>query len=60
MISAFIVIVSVLLTVGFGIAWLALPRLRRKIEDPKFAFQDQLQAYNQQVEHMGDGANESD
>ena len=60
MISAFIVITSVLLAVGFGIAWIAMPRLRQKIEDPKFAFQEQLQAYNQQVEKTEDGANEPD
>ena len=60
MISAFIVITSVLLAAGFGIAWVAIPRLRSKIEDPKYAFQDQLQAYNQQVRNTGDGANEPD
>ena len=60
MISAFIVITSILLTVVFGIAWIAMPGLRKKIEAPKYAFQDQLQAYNRQVRNTGDGANEPD
>ena len=60
MISAFIVIASVLLTVVFAIAWIALPRLRRRIEDPKYAFQDQLKAYNRQVRKSGNGSNEPD
>jgi hypothetical protein len=60
MIPAFIVITSLVLTVGFGLAWLAMPRLRRKIEDPKYAFHDQLQAYNRQVRDTRDCADEFD
>ena len=60
MISAFIVIASILLTAIFAIAWIAFPRLRRTIEDPKYAFQDQLRAYNQQVRNTGSGVDESD
>lgn len=60
MISAFIVITSVLLTVAFGLAWLVLPHLRRKIEDPKFTFQQQLQTYNQQINETGSSADEPD
>jgi hypothetical protein len=50
MISAFIVISSILLAAAFTIAWLTRPNLRRRIEAPKYAFQRQLDAYNHQVQ----------
>ena len=50
MISGFIVISSVVLAAIFGIAWLTRPGLRKRIEDPKYAFQAQLQAYNPPVD----------
>lgn len=47
MITAFIVIASVVLAAVFTIAWLSSPVLRRHIEYPKHTFQDQVQRYNQ-------------
>ena len=57
MISSFIVIASVTLAAGFAIAWLLRPGLRRRIEDPKFDFQRQLQAYNQRVQESHPDSN---
>ena len=48
MITAIIVISSVVLAVVFTIAWLTNPALRRQIEHPKHCFQDQVHQYNQQ------------
>ena len=48
MITAFIVISSVVLGLIFTIAWLLRPGLRRQIESPKHHFQEQIRAYNQQ------------
>ncbi len=48
MITAFIVISSVILGLIFTLAWLLRPELRRQIESPKHNFQEQIRAYNQQ------------
>jgi hypothetical protein len=48
MITAFIVISSVILGGIFTLAWLLRPELRRQIESPKHNFQEQIRAYNQQ------------
>jgi hypothetical protein len=48
MITAFIVISSVILALAFTIAWLLRPELRRQIESPKHNFQEQIRSYNKQ------------
>ena len=47
MITNFIIASSVILALAFVIAWVVSPELRRRIESPKHAFQDQLERYNQ-------------
>lgn len=54
MITAIIVISSVVLAGVFTIAWLTSPGLRRHIEYPKHCFQDQVQRYNQQCHDAHD------
>jgi len=46
MITAIIVIATVVLAAAFTIAWLANPGLRRQIEHPKYCFQDQVKQYD--------------
>lgn len=46
MISNFIVVSSLLLALLFTVAWLARPDLRRRIEEPKHLFQEQVERYN--------------
>lgn len=46
MITNFIIASSVILALAFVIAWIVSPELRRRIESPKHAFQDQLERYN--------------
>jgi hypothetical protein len=48
MITNFIVISSLVLALGFTIAWLARADLRRRIEGPKHFFQQRLQQYDRQ------------
>lgn len=48
MITAIIVISSVVLAAIFTIAWLTNPGLRRQIEHPKHCFQAQVNQYNEQ------------
>ncbi len=60
MITAIIVISSVVLAAIFTIAWLTNPRLRRQIEHPKHCFQDQVRNYNQQCHHTPDMKRYSD
>jgi hypothetical protein len=59
MIAEFIVITSVLLAALFGIAWLLLPSFRRRIEAPKYDFQQHLQAYNRQIDFSRHNRNEA-
>jgi hypothetical protein len=51
MIATFIVLSSLLLAALFTAAWLFKPDFRRRIEDPKFAFQQQLERYNQEYQN---------
>ena len=60
MITAIIVISSVVLAAVFTIAWLANPGLRRQIEHPKHCFQDQVQNYDQQCRDVSDMKRYSD
>jgi hypothetical protein len=49
MIAAIIVIVSIVFAAAFTLAYLVKPNLRKQIEQPKYFFHDQVQAYNRQV-----------
>lgn len=60
MITAIIVISSVLLAAVFTLAWLTNPALRRQIEHPKHSFQDQVQQYNRQCHDVGEMKGNSD
>lgn len=46
MISATIVIASVVLALAYACAWFLNPRFRQQVEQPKHWFQDQLQKYD--------------
>lgn len=46
--SAIVVWLSLVLGVGFALAYFLIPRLRREIESPKYVFQKQLQQYHTQ------------
>jgi hypothetical protein len=46
MISDVIVVLTVLFALGWLLAYWFVPSLRRKIEQPKFAFQEQLKHFD--------------
>jgi len=48
MISAIVIIASIVLAAAFSIAWLLLPGFRRAVERPKHSFQDQVTMYDRQ------------
>jgi hypothetical protein len=50
MISAIVIISSVVLAVAFMLAWLLRPSLREEIERPKHWFQDQVHRYDQRCQ----------
>ena len=49
MITAFIVISSLLLAGAFAFAWATRPELRRRIERPKHLFAAQVQQYDKDL-----------
>jgi len=46
MISAIVIVSSIVLATAFSLAWLLRPDLREEIERPKHSFQDQLRRYD--------------
>jgi len=46
MIATFIVVTALLLAVLFVAAWLFRPEFRRRVEDPKYSFQRQVERYD--------------
>jgi hypothetical protein len=46
MIATFIVVSSLVLAALFFAAWLFKPDFRRRVEDPKYSFQEQVERYN--------------
>jgi hypothetical protein len=52
MITAIIVIATVVFAAIFTIAWLANPGLRRQIEHPKHCFQDQVKQYDRRYDRQ--------
>ncbi len=64
MIASFIVISSIVLALVFTIAWFTQPGLRRKLEDPKYFFQQQVKKhnkwYNESRNDMTGGSDDDD
>ena len=60
MITAIIVIATVVLAAVFTIAWLANPGLRRQIEHPKHCFQDQVRQYDRTYDQQRHDAREDE
>ena len=50
MISATIVIASVVLALAYACVWCLSPRFRQQIEQPKHWFQDQLEKYDRECQ----------
>jgi hypothetical protein len=50
MISATIIIASVVLALVYACVWLINPRFRQEIEQPKHWFQDQLEQYDRECQ----------
>lgn len=48
MIADVIVVLSVLLSVAFAVAWWVFPELRAWLERPKYRFQEHLQRYDRE------------
>ena len=48
MISATIIIASVVLALAYGCLWCINPRFRQQVEQPKYWFQDALQKYDRE------------
>jgi hypothetical protein len=48
MIADLIVVLSVLLSLAFVVAWLVFPNLRAWLERPKYGFQEHLQRYDRE------------
>jgi len=47
-IATFIVVSSLVLAALFFAAWLFKPGFRRRVEDPKYSFQEQVERYNRE------------
>jgi uncharacterized membrane protein YciS (DUF1049 family) len=47
--SSIVVWLSVVFGVGFTLAYVLIPRLKREVEAPKYIFQKQLQRYDSQA-----------
>ena len=54
MIANLIVVLSLLLSLAFVAAWLALPNLRAWLERPKYRFQEHLQRYDRERSNEAD------
>ncbi len=54
MTAGIIVLLSLLLAGLFTLAYLLRPDIREQIEKPKFLFQNQIEQYNSQTEHMNE------
>jgi len=58
MISDVIVALTVLFALGWLLAYWFVPSLRRKIEQPKYAFQEQLKHFD--ASNQGDSASQKE
>ena len=50
MISATIIVLSVVFALAYAMVWCVNPRFRRQIEQPKHWFQDQLEKYDRECQ----------
>jgi hypothetical protein len=48
MITATIILASLVLAAAYTLAWFCLPRVRRQIEQPKHWFQEQVESYDRE------------
>lgn len=60
MISATIIIASVVLALAYACVWCMNPRFRQQIEQPKHWFQDQLEKYDRQCQQASPTEQEPD
>jgi hypothetical protein len=60
MISATIIIASVVLALAYACVWCINPRFRQQIEQPKHWFQDQLEKYDRQSQQASSTEQEPD
>jgi len=51
-ITAVIIVASLVLAAAFVLAWALQPALRRRIEEPKHSFGEQVRAYDQYYGQM--------
>jgi hypothetical protein len=59
-ISATIIIASIVLALVYTCVWCLSPRFRQQIEQPKYWFQGQLEKYDREFEAASSKENESD
>jgi hypothetical protein len=60
MISATIIIASIVLALVYTCLWSVSPRFRQQVEQPKYWFQDQLEKYDREFEAASSTQNEPD
>jgi len=62
MLTAIILIGSILLATGFAVLWMVSPTFRQRIERPKHLFADQVRQYDEQNRDTADnqGAKQSE
>lgn len=48
MITATIIVASLILAAVYTVAWLCFPRARKQIEQPKLWFQEQVETYDRE------------
>ncbi len=60
MISATIIIASVVLAIVYMCVWSLSPRFRQQVEQPKYWFQDQLEKYDRELKAASSTQNEPD
>jgi hypothetical protein len=53
MLTAIILVGSILLAAGFAVAWFVSPAFRQRIERPKHLFADQVRQYDEQYRETG-------
>ena len=46
-VTGIVIVASMILAAGFGLAWLLAPGFRRQLEDPKRWFENQVRQYDQ-------------
>ena len=60
MISALIIVASVVLALAYACAWCLNPRFRHQVEQPKHWFQEQLESYDRECQRTAPKAQDPD